>query len=658
MSLGAESVERPPGEEPPSRGSARFTRTGILPRLFALVLVALLPALAIQAYNEIAGRQAREAEVSDNALRLALSAGGEMGRIVEDARTVLAAVANLPSVRNLDATGCTAYVTSLQHDFPQYIGIGAIDLKGHPFCANIPIPEHEDASDREFYRTARDSGQFTIGDYIVGRLVKRAVLPFGLPFRDAAGNVAGVVYASLDLDWLARYFAAPGLAGSKSTLLIADHHGTILVRDPNNVDYVGKKLGAEYDAQVFAKEPGAVELTGVDGVKRIVGFVPVAASPAEGLYIGVGFAEADAFAGINDATEFGFLLIGVGLATGLAVAWLGGHYFIARPIGRLASAAAQWGGGNFAARTGLTGGRSELTQLGATFDAMAEQLLRAQRENATLLATLEKRVEDRTKVLETTNHELLSEMRRREQAEEVLRHMQKIEALGQLTGGVAHDFNNILQVILSSLDAVQRRLSRNGGITPADGGDQVNAAIRGAERASILTQQLLAFARRQPLAPQPVDLNRLVQGMSELLRRTLGEIIEIETVLAGGLWLIAADISQLESAIVNIAVNARDAMPGGGKLTIETANTFLDEDYALAHQEVETGQYVMLAISDSGAGMSKEVLERAFDPFFTTKEIGRGPGLGCPRYTVFSNSRADTSNSIAGPARARRSKCI
>ena len=254
--------------------------------------------------------------------------------------------------------------------------------------------------------------------------------------------------------------------------------------------------------------------------------------------------------------------------------------------------------------------------------------MRRQQENTNLLATLENRVAERTAVLERTNRELRSEMERRERAEDTLRHVQKIEALGQLTGGVAHDFNNILQVILASLDAVLRRLERNGSVTSGDGGDKIKAAIRSAERATVLTQQLLAFARRQPLAPETVDLNRLVQRMSELQRRTLSESIEIETVLAGGLWMVSVDVSQLESAIVNLAVNARDAMLGGGKLTIETANTFLDEGYANAHDEVRPGQYVVLAISDSGVGMSKEVLEQAFDPFFTTKEIGQGTGLG------------------------------
>jgi signal transduction histidine kinase len=643
MPLDAETTEAAP-----VRPAIRTARTGFLARLFVLVLVAMLPALAIQAYNEIAGRKSREAEVREDALRLAQFASGELDRIVENGHAVLAALANLPAVRGVDGVGCSDYVASLQKSFPQYAAIGAIDLSGHPFCSSIPIPEGTTAADREFFQKARDTGRFTVGQYLIGRIIKKPVLPMGLPFYDRSNHIAGVVYVSLDLNWLAGYFAETRPFSQKTALVITDRDGTILARIPDNASYAGKSFRPEFNAELDAQKPGTADIVAVDGKVRIVGFVPASVSPS-GLYVGVGMSKADAFAGIDDATEFGFLLIGIGLATGLAVAWLGGHYFISRPIDRLTQAAAQWGTGNFAARTGLGPGRSELTQLGQTFDTMAEELLRRQQENANLLATLENRVEERTAVLERTNRELRSEMARRERAEDTLRHVQKIEALGQLTGGVAHDFNNILQVILASLDAVLRRLERNGSVTSGDGGDQIKAAIRSAERATVLTQRLLAFARRQPLAPETIDLNRLVRGMSELLRRTLGEIIDIETVLAGGLWPVSVDVSQLESAIVNLAVNARDAMPGGGKLTIETANTFLDESYANAHDEVLPGQYVLLAISDSGVGMSKEVLEQAFDPFFTTKEIGQGTGLGLSQVYGFIKQSGGHVNIYSEP---------
>jgi CheY-like chemotaxis protein len=210
-----------------------------------------------------------------------------------------------------------------------------------------------------------------------------------------------------------------------------------------------------------------------------------------------------------------------------------------------------------------------------------------------------------------------------------LRQAQKMEAIGHLTGGVAHDFNNLLTVIGGGVETLQRMLA-----AASLGSDEarINRALgmiaQGADRAATLTHRLLAFARRQTLDPRPLDANKLVAGMSELLRRTLGEAVALETVLAGGLWRTLADANQLENALLNLAVNARDAMPGGGKLTIETANTHLDEAYAAAHDDVAPGQYVMLAVSDTGTGMDESTLTRVFEPFFTTKDIGQGTGLG------------------------------
>jgi signal transduction histidine kinase len=229
--------------------------------------------------------------------------------------------------------------------------------------------------------------------------------------------------------------------------------------------------------------------------------------------------------------------------------------------------------------------------------------------------------------LSDANTQLEAQIAEREKAEEALRQAQKMEAIGQLTGGVAHDFNNILQIILGNLRNVERRLKSG---SPADAAIDrgIGAAIRAADRAAILTRQLLAFSRRQPLAPRAVDVNKLIGGMSDVLHRTLGEPVEVEIIMAARLWQTLADANQLESAILNLAVNARDAMPDGGKLTIETANTFLDEAYAASEEDVRAGQFVVIAVSDTGVGMSPEVMHKAFDPFFTTKEIGQGTGLG------------------------------
>jgi PAS domain S-box-containing protein len=210
------------------------------------------------------------------------------------------------------------------------------------------------------------------------------------------------------------------------------------------------------------------------------------------------------------------------------------------------------------------------------------------------------------------------------QANEKLLQSQKMEAVGQLTGGLAHDFNNMLTGITGSLELMQKRLAQ-GRVNDLD--RYLAAAHGAARRAAALTQRLLAFSRQQALAPKPTDVTRLVSGMEDLIRRTVGPAITVESVGAGGLWATIVDPNQLENALLNLCINARDAMPGGGRLTIETANKWLDERGASA-RDVPPGQYVSLCVSDTGAGMAPDVAKRAFDPFFTTKPLGSGTGLG------------------------------
>jgi PAS domain S-box-containing protein len=211
----------------------------------------------------------------------------------------------------------------------------------------------------------------------------------------------------------------------------------------------------------------------------------------------------------------------------------------------------------------------------------------------------------------------------RRQVEDELRQLQKTEALGQLTGGIAHDFNNQLAVISGNLELLLVRLADRPDLRSF-----AEKALRSVERGTTLTRSLLAFARKQPLSPEVVDANQLVGDMEDLIRRTIGETIELATVRSGGLWKCEVDSGQLENALLNLVINARDAMPRGGKLTIELANARLDDDYAAAQSDLTPGQYVMLAVSDSGVGMTPDLVARAFDPFFTTKEFGKGSGLG------------------------------
>jgi signal transduction histidine kinase/DNA-binding response OmpR family regulator len=276
-------------------------------------------------------------------------------------------------------------------------------------------------------------------------------------------------------------------------------------------------------------------------------------------------------------------------------------------------------------RTAMFGPKSESIMAGLSAQAAVAI------DNANLFQTVQRELAQR-KAAEEELHALnaalegrvVAEVAERLKAEDALRQAQKMEAVGQLTGGVAHDFNNLLTLIIGGLESIRRsgpkedaRLSRS-----------LDMAMQGAQRAASLTSRLLAFSRRQPLEPKPLDLNVIVRDSADLLHRTLGERIELECVTIPRLWMVEADQNQLESALLNLAVNARDAMPDGGKLTIETSNTMLDETYTAVDAEVVPGQYVLISVSDNGSGMDRETLNRVFEPFYTTKEVGKGTGLG------------------------------
>jgi len=237
---------------------------------------------------------------------------------------------------------------------------------------------------------------------------------------------------------------------------------------------------------------------------------------------------------------------------------------------------------------------------------------------------------------ETLEQRVAEEIERRGAAEEALRQAQKMETLGQLTGGVAHDFNNLLQIVRGNLEILVRNLPEEAERLRR----ATDNALRGTDRAAILTQRLLAFSRRQPLAPKPLDLNKLVANMSDLLHRTLGETVAVETRLIGGLWRIEADPNQLENSILNLAVNARDAMDGGGKLLIETENAQRDD-----------GQFVVLKVTDDGSGMDAATVERAFEPFFTTKDVGKGTGLGLSMVYGFVKQSGGDVRILSEPGR-------
>jgi signal transduction histidine kinase len=399
---------------------------------------------------------------------------------------------------------------------------------------------------------------------------------------------------------------------------IVDRKGVHLNRSQGNDKFAGKALVPELVAYMSEFRSGTLRTVSLEGIPLIS---TVAFAPQSGWAAAVGLPYASLVAPLRRQVISMLVLGAVVIAAALAAALL-----VARRLdttmSNLASLARRVGDGEVVEYQ-----PSRLREVDALGDVLAGTSVELQRRSqglADLNATLEDQVVARTAQLSDANAKLHEEMALRERSEEQMRQMQKMEAVGQLTGGIAHDFNNMMAVVISSLRLMQRRLGR--GDTNVQ--EYTDGALRGAERAANLTRRLLAFSRQQPLTPETVDASKLIAGMEDVLRRTIPASISIETVFAGGLWRTRADAQGLESALLNLAVNARDAMPDGGKLTIETSNAFLDEAYAASQAEVAVGQYVLLAVTDTGSGMAPEVANRAFDPFFTTKPTGEGTGLG------------------------------
>jgi signal transduction histidine kinase/CheY-like chemotaxis protein len=499
----------------------------------------------------------------------------------------------------------------------EFLGVHILlrDTKGQqllntraPWGAQLPLEPL--AGDRRVLETKSP----VVTGVIIGALAQQPVFSITVPVIER-GEVSYFLNLSLPpsriVDLLGRTLDPGRFAG------VFDRASQILAVSPSREDLVGTPAPPSFVQQVKGDE-GVWRGAGIGGPLVRGAY---ARSNLAGWWVWVSVPEQAVQRALTNpllalaALGAGLMLLAIVIAYGV-----GGQ--LSGSIRTLAEEAAALGRGELRAAQRLP--VRELDEVGEALVAAAADLRERERERdraeqdlRRLSETLEKMVSERTR-------ELVSEMRKRAETEETLRQVQKMEAIGQLTGGIAHDFNNMLGVVLGNLELAQRRLAK--GERSID--NLLANALEGGRRAVALTQRLLAFARQQPLAPEPLDANSLVSGMSDLLNRSLGEAVQLQTDLTPDLWRIHADPSQLENAILNLAVNARDAMPEGGKLIIETRNARLDETYAAEHPELTPGDYVMIAVCDTGTGMPPEVAEKAFDPFFTTKGSGVGTGLG------------------------------
>jgi signal transduction histidine kinase/CheY-like chemotaxis protein len=564
-------------------------------RLLLIVLLAMLPPTLLVAVRFF---QDYHHEIAHAATDLTLAANTLAQNLDEKIQGTSQLLYGLARARDLDTTdraACSTFLSDVLQEYPLYTGILTIRPDGTLFCDSLNSGRELDLRDRRYYQEALGRVSGVALEPAFGRLTGTAVVQIAFPVRAPDGKLQHILLASLDLNKFLNGNAQKALL-SGARIALVDRRGTLLTVYPGNETSKGR-IGSDLngtDLFRFAQRHpmgGVGELAGIGDGPQVWASVVTTGERDPGLFILAGRSKAELVAEANERLTQGALLLFVLSLFLVGGAWLVAEHAIRRPVKRIAHAVSQLGQGDLATRLTAPIPRGELGELMEAVN-VAAQSLETQRSD-----------------IETLHDHL--------------RQSQKMEAVGHLTGGIAHDFNNLMTVILGNSEMLSEELEDNPRLK-----NLADTSLAASERAADLTRSLLAFARKQPLNPRSVNLNDLLLRMKSLLERSLGETIECIFLPGAETWPAMVDATQMESAVLNLAINARDAMPHGGRLTIESANATLDADYCRSHAGATPGDYVMICVSDTGTGMTEEVMEKAFDPFFTTKEVGQGSGLG------------------------------
>jgi signal transduction histidine kinase len=584
-------------------------------RLLILVIAAMLVPAILVGLRFV---QNRTSEINAALINLSATANDISSDLNDKIQGTAQLHYGLARARDLDTRdkeACSAFLSDVREEYRQFTGILTINPDGSLFCDSLRTNRTLDLRDREYFKLAMIAIGVVTLEPVFGRLTGISVLQIAYPVRSESGELKFVLLASFNLKKFAEDHEKRSL--NENQILLVDRKGMVLVA-PQGKGWAepGASIANSELFRSAATSSGQPlrEVTGRNGRTHVWAVARSDSVRDAGLYIMVGRSKDGLVAAANRRLYEDLAMLAVASLLLFAGVWVLATVSVGRQVGRLAAMATRLGLGDLGARIAPPYPGGELGGLMTLLNGTAESL---ERQRAAI-----------------------------DELNQKLTQSQKMEAMGQLTGGVAHDFNNLLTVILGNAEHLAERLAAHKELHKV-----AESIATAAERGSDLTRSLLAFARKQPLMPKDIDIAEKILGMEQLLRRTLGEHIECEFRLDPNLWQASVDPGQLASALLNLVLNARDAMPLGGKLTVEVQNTSLDEADVDVNGEARPGDYVMVAVTDTGTGMTAEVASRAFEPFFTTKEVGKGTGLGLSMVYGFAQQSGGAMQIRSDPGR-------
>lgn len=558
---------------------------GIKTKLVILVLSAILPIFMFNFYLLFKDLKHDKLMLEQSALHKSHMVSDEIDHALFESYQHLSAFSEFPAIKNKNWQKCSQFLSRMKPQYPYYENIFVADTDGWVRCSAVPYKKMVNSKDRSHFKKVLEKKGYAIGEVVIGRITGKPVVVLAYPVLDQSNNLTAVIGAALSLLNVNKMFASMNLTPN-TAIILTDQQGRIVTSNIEPEKYIMQDItNTAWFQEILKRKDGLLTLQFM-GEERLTAITSPKMTKWNSI---VGIPTNAVYRPLNDyllkSLIFSFLILSISLFIAMSL----GRY-LTRPISELSKEVKEVGAGNFRRLVSIKTG-DEIEGLASGFNDMVRKLD-------------EKKVEN-------------------EKLQKQLFLSQKMEAIGTLTSGIAHDFNNMLNVILG-----YSQLSVDEAKKGAPQYNYLQQIQKAGQSAADLVQQLLAFSRRRVIDPKIISINDVIANLEKMLKRVLGADIELKLALTQETSNVMADKGQMEQVIMNLCVNARDAMSDGGQLSLETINTHIDEAYCITHPWAEPGSYAMLSITDTGVGMDEETQARIFEPFFTTKELGKGTGLG------------------------------